>query len=562
MRIRHLKIENFRGIKALDWTVPDGLSCLIGPGDSTKTTILDAVELALLPRWAVALDDADFFSADTRTPIVIEVTIGDLPLQLRSQNRFGMELRGWTKDGKVVDEPGDDDESVLTIRFTADDSLEPRWLVVNERNSDGRPISHRDRALLGSTRLGGGSDRQFTWGTGTLLARLSDNERASQELAAAARTARANADLGKVQGLKESVDRVVVLAKKMGLSLRAARAHLDPSAVSLRSGAMALHEGEVPIRRSGLGSRMLLLLAMQVELARAGAIGLVDEIEQGLEPHRLRAVLRALKKDGGQMLVTSHAPVAVHEMGPSNTVIVRNHSGTTTARSVPMNLRPFLLKSTDTLLARKVLVCEGMTELGFCRHLDERWGGAGTTFAIGGVALCYGNGSEAPQIALNFRSLGYDVLVFGDSDRATSPKDGTLEGKGIKVWRWPAQRALEDQVVHDLPWLGLVALVELACSFHGGADVREGIATAMRADGTSLPWPPSQWVRERLDETRLRSAIASAAKQRQGKRDGWFKRADLAHDLAELAFRYVDDNPESELVNASKELHVWTTGYG
>ena len=57
--VRHVSIRNFRGIKALDWSVPTRLTCLIGPGDSTKTTVLDAVELALSPKWNVQIDDAD-----------------------------------------------------------------------------------------------------------------------------------------------------------------------------------------------------------------------------------------------------------------------------------------------------------------------------------------------------------------------------------------------------------------------------------------------------------------------------------------------------------------------
>ncbi len=41
-RIRHLAIRNFRSIKALDWSPAPGINCLIGPGDSGKSTILDA----------------------------------------------------------------------------------------------------------------------------------------------------------------------------------------------------------------------------------------------------------------------------------------------------------------------------------------------------------------------------------------------------------------------------------------------------------------------------------------------------------------------------------------
>ena len=60
MIIYHLKIENFRGIRTLDWHLNGRVLCLIGPNDSTKTTILDAIELVMLPRYNAQITDADF----------------------------------------------------------------------------------------------------------------------------------------------------------------------------------------------------------------------------------------------------------------------------------------------------------------------------------------------------------------------------------------------------------------------------------------------------------------------------------------------------------------------
>ncbi len=50
MQIRHERIENFSGIRNLNWFLGGRIVCLIGPNDSTKTTILDAIELALSAR--------------------------------------------------------------------------------------------------------------------------------------------------------------------------------------------------------------------------------------------------------------------------------------------------------------------------------------------------------------------------------------------------------------------------------------------------------------------------------------------------------------------------------
>jgi predicted ATP-binding protein involved in virulence len=68
MHIRHVHIRRFRGIVSLDWDVKAQLVCLVGPGDSTKTTILDAISYALSPRWSLPIHDGDFHNGDTSHP--------------------------------------------------------------------------------------------------------------------------------------------------------------------------------------------------------------------------------------------------------------------------------------------------------------------------------------------------------------------------------------------------------------------------------------------------------------------------------------------------------------
>ena len=100
MKIRHIQIRNFRGIKELDWTITSSIVCLIGPGDSTKTTILDAIELALLPYWAASLDDCDFYDGKTDNTIEIIVTFSQYPSEFANDSKFGTYIRGWNgKDG-------------------------------------------------------------------------------------------------------------------------------------------------------------------------------------------------------------------------------------------------------------------------------------------------------------------------------------------------------------------------------------------------------------------------------------------------------------------------------
>lgn len=43
VKIRQISIKNFRGVKELDWALPaSNIFCLIGKGDSSKSTVLEA----------------------------------------------------------------------------------------------------------------------------------------------------------------------------------------------------------------------------------------------------------------------------------------------------------------------------------------------------------------------------------------------------------------------------------------------------------------------------------------------------------------------------------------
>ena len=122
MQIRELTIERFRGINSLSLRPLSSVVCLLGPGDSTKTTILDAIELVLGSRWAVALTDTDFHGGNSAEPLTIRATVGQLPASLLKEDRYGLEIQGWHADEGLHDEPEPGDEPVLTIVFSADDS--------------------------------------------------------------------------------------------------------------------------------------------------------------------------------------------------------------------------------------------------------------------------------------------------------------------------------------------------------------------------------------------------------------------------------------------------------
>ena len=96
-----MRIENFRGIRSLAWALDSRFVVLIGPGDAGKSTILDALALALSPSWRPALSDADFHNCDVTAPITIEATVADYPSTVGREDRFGHHISGVAADGTL-----------------------------------------------------------------------------------------------------------------------------------------------------------------------------------------------------------------------------------------------------------------------------------------------------------------------------------------------------------------------------------------------------------------------------------------------------------------------------
>lgn len=92
MLIRRVDIENFRGIKRLRWVVPPDqhFLVLVGPGDSTKSTLLAAIDMALSERWNLNLSDTDFHAGNTEEPISIRVTLANFSADLLRNDVLGM----------------------------------------------------------------------------------------------------------------------------------------------------------------------------------------------------------------------------------------------------------------------------------------------------------------------------------------------------------------------------------------------------------------------------------------------------------------------------------------
>ncbi|MGH7119532.1 MAG: ATP-dependent nuclease [Acetobacteraceae bacterium] len=485
MRIRFIEIHNFRGIKCLKWAPSPHVNCLIGPGDAGKTAILDAIEFALTPRAQITFDDSHFFNLDYNNSISIFVTLGELPEAFKALAVYGSHLRAWDCAAQsIIEEPNEAAglESVLTISLVVDRTLEPRWRIFRNRSlDDGAPertIRFDDRPLIAPTRLGVYADRHLTWGRNSILTRLTGKGRVGMDvLAEASRAARRHFTASGEILFKEVIDKIPTQAGKAGVKIGGnVAARLDVASVALSAAGISLHEGELPLRLLGEGSSRLLVAALQADIADSAAVALIDEVEHGLEPHRISRLLRYLRshRDGArpQLFLTTHSPVVLQELAIGDLAVVRRHSSTgrvdifsaEAGLSAP-NSQAQLRTTPAAYLARSVLVCEGKTEVGLVRGLDRYWSdGDIDPFAALGVAPADGGGKDkAPLAAQHFAHLHFRVALFLDSDK--EPDDATIlpaiESQGVKVLRWENGKATEDVLFNDLGDEALWILLKL-----------------------------------------------------------------------------------------------------
>ncbi|CAN7673686.1 ATP-binding protein [Pararhizobium sp. LjRoot255] len=557
MRLAFIEVNNFRGIKRLRWAPEAGLNCLIGPGDSCKTTILDAVELVLSPRHTIGFDDLDFFDGDHTAPAVITVTLIDLPAEFITDAAYGHYLRGFVTATKtVVDEIPLPEEGVpaLSLRLSVDQSLEGCWGIYNDRVAAGdqkeRSLSYTHRLEAAPVRLGSYAARDLSWGRNSVLTRMSERASGTTDiLARAGRLARSHFRKEAAELFKDSLNNIAKAAGMVGMSLpQELSVGLDVENLSITKGSIAAHNGEVPLRVMGMGSSRLLVAALQDHAKASSCLTIIDEVEHGLEPYRIVRLLKHLKSEqrqSPQVFVTTHSPVALRELKVDDLHVVRRsvdgtvHVRAAKKRHTSVDPQAPLRSMPEAYLAPAVLIGEGKTEVGLLRGLEDFWVDAGeASFASKGIAVADGGGIDrAPALAVHFYKLGYRVGLLLDSDR--EPADAEvlrkLEERGVPVFRWQKDYTTEDMLFRQLSAEAVRKLLDYTLTIVE-PDAVLSAANKPRDAGDRIA--SIDELRARLAEPEIAEALLERSKGKKGK-DGelhhaWYKDIDKADHIGRL----------------------------
>ncbi len=557
-KIHNLKIKNFRGIKELDHTFgPANFICLVGRGDSGKTTILEAVEQALYPVWNTSISDNDFYNCDTTVPIEIEVTLRDVDDKLLSDTKYGSHIRGLDSDGETIHNEITDDqqEKLVTILFKVEKDLEPKWFVTSHRpHQEDIRIDTSDRASFNVFLLSDYLDKHFSWSKGTPLYSLLKQDGSVSDnslLLDAVRDLKTGIDSVGFPHLDKVIDKVKNSTLRFGVNIDKTKTSIDIKDLAIKDSKVILHDDLVPLRLKGKGSKRLISVAIQTELAKNGIL-LVDEIEQGLEPDRVKHLVRTLCcNTNEQTFLTTHSQQVVEELEPENIFIVNEIDGKVTINQTNKDesdkYKKLFRACPEALYADSVIVCEGKTELGFCRAIDKQRVLLNTSsMAMKGVVYTVGVGDGFNKKAETLKTdLGKKVSIFCDSDKDSeicSPTKTEMKTLGINIFDCGTGNNLEKQISKDLPWDGVKELCNYVVQ---DKNINKDFALYIK-DLTNADWDGTDTPENR----KLFSDMAT--------KHSWFKRIDHGEALGDVCIKYKDQLAEgSKLKELISGINSW-----
>jgi hypothetical protein len=261
-------------------------------------------------------------------------------------------------------------------------------------------------------------------------------------------------------------------------------------------------------------------------------------LEHGLEPHRIIRLLHSLgakeRTPPLQVFMTTHSPVALRELSGAQLHVLRASADRHEARQVGTadDIQSTIRLYPDAFLAPSVIVCEGASEVGLVRGLDQFRSAAGRdSISALGVALtdCAGGDPDRPfRRAQVFQGLGYRVAVLRDDDqKPTAAIEQAFVDRGGSVIAWRDGRCLEDELFRSVSAQAVTRLIERAIELHGEELINDHIKSA------------SQNAR---DLAAIRTELASGAIAAESRaflgnaatvrRAGWFKSVTWMEDVA------------------------------
>jgi predicted ATP-dependent endonuclease of OLD family len=319
--IYKIKIKNFRSIKEIEWKPNERINLLLGGNGSGKSSLATAIDYLLNPNiswYRTTLSEIDFNDRDINNNILIEVWFKGVEEIVNDDLELLFEHVDKEDNISI-----DGDELVLITRMTCDRMMKPKHSIVS--NGKEVNLSQTHKQALNYKMISADRDplRELAFYNNSLLSKILQNENTSvliqkiiEELDNSAERHLLGNDTFKASfnKLKESfADFNLVAATNDSLGLEVTelseRKTLQAFSLVFKEEGMT---NPIPLKYQSRGIKNLMLLVALQNHLDTSSILFLEEIEQNLEPHLQRKIVKSFKKKiNGQIFLTTHSPEVV-----------------------------------------------------------------------------------------------------------------------------------------------------------------------------------------------------------------------------------------------------------
>lgn len=502
MKVRHLKIQNFKGVKNADLTF-DGHTLLVGGNNVGKSTVCDALDLVLGPdrlgRFP-PVEEFDFYNAEyleddgvTPKPLRIEVMLVDLSAEVERTYFAHTEL--WHMQEQRLLAQGQADQGVspgvvrcLRLQTVAaynpeEDEFEADTYFSHSPNSvDGEleRVGKKAKRMFGflylrTLRTG---SRALSLERGSLLdiilrlqgVRTGLWEKSIKRLREL--DPPIDADASDLTPVLDSIEKRLAQYIPVNANGRATqlyvsqltREHLRKTMSFFLS--LSPNQKPVPFQDVGTGTLNTLVLALLsfiAEVKKENVIFAMEEPEIALPPHTQRRIANYLLEETTQCFVTSHSPYVIERFDPDQIMILR--------RDAAANLKATVVSSGTTLkgkmykrFARRglaeamlgpgVIVAEGITEHSTLAAAAEKLEAEDANcypLDLSGITIFPVDGDGSlPNFGAFFKTLGLRTYAFYDQ-KPRKPEENQKFVESFDVPNETAYTSIELLLATEIP---------------------------------------------------------------------------------------------------------------
>lgn len=383
--IQRILVKGFRILRDFDWTPQDGINVIVGDNAAGKSTILDAIELAmgcrvngvrameaLDPHWFNRDDVKDFYAAassgdDMAKPpeILIELYFkkesGPIANLQGVHNSLEMDVPGIVLSIALNDELRSEFFSVIQEDGRKQHLLPVEYYSVSWHSFKGQHLVKAPEPVA-CFRIDANPTRSSHvvdyYARNTVDAHISDEEKRRIAL--------------KYRGLKQDIDEDVLsrIVDDEGEGIiEDISFQMDQSSRSDWRNSVTIQKEGLPLSLAGRGMQVEARTRLALKKSEAKKVLLMEEPENHLSHTSLMRLMGIIEKhlSGRQLFVTTHSAFVLNRLGLDKLALLARGNSPISIRCLSPDTVAYFHKQsgTDTLrivLGRKVVLVEGPSD--------------------------------------------------------------------------------------------------------------------------------------------------------------------------------------------------------